>query len=145
MTPIRSKKILAHAKGQNCTLRLEVCNHDPETVVFCHLNLGAAGKGTSQKAHDVLGFFGCFQCHKAYDQQAGRDRLSADVLRAMCETWAILIRDGIIVIPEDKPKVRRVKPRKPKEQRKAIQNRNAWPQGRKLQSRNDLARQRNGV
>lgn len=108
---LRSKKILAHARGQNCSLRLDGCNHNPETVVFCHLNLGAAGKGMSVKAHDCLGFFGCTSCHTAYDSQQGRSGLSADVLRAVCETWAILIRDGIIVIPEDKPKARTVKPR----------------------------------
>lgn len=117
---IRSKKILAHAKGQNCTLRLDVCNNNPETVVFCHLNMKAAGKGTGIKASDHLGFFGCFECHRAYDSQSGRSDLAADVLRAVCETWGILIRDGIIIVPQDAPKLPQKITRKPKGQRKAI-------------------------
>jgi hypothetical protein len=57
----------------------------------------------------------------------------------------VLIRDGIIFVPQDdeKPSHKRpVKPRKPKGERTPIQSRNDWPSGRKLQSRNTLKRER---
>jgi len=96
---IRSRKILAHARGKPCTLRLPgICNGNPETTVFCHLNTGAAGKGMGLKAHDALGFFGCSACHAAYDQQVGRGELAAEVLSAVCETWVALIAAGIVVV-----------------------------------------------
>lgn len=150
--PIRSKKILAHAKGQKCTLRFPgVCNNNPETVVACHIR--DRHKGMGQKAADYSVVFGCSDCHRELDEMWFRYEAVAsigmetpgsiyqDVIRALQETWEILIRDGIIVIPEDKPKVRRVKPRKPKEQRKSIPSpaKTNWPK-RELKSRNDLKR-----
>ena len=122
---IRSKKILRHAKGQPCALRLPgICNGNPETTVFCHLNTG--GKGMGLKTHDILGFFGCADCHAAYDTIHGRSGLSEAVISAMCETWVRLVSDGIIIVPQDiqtplmdKP----IKPRKPKEQRAKIPSR----------------------
>ncbi|GGA45845.1 nuclease domain-containing protein [Pelagibacterium lentulum] len=141
---IRSSAILKHARGQNCTLRLPgTCNGNPETVVFCHLNGGAAGKGMGVKAHDSLGFFGCSDCHRAYDQQRGRADLALEVLDAVCETHVLLVRAGLISVREDKPKApseRPVKPRKPKGERTPIHSRTDWPTGRKIQSRNNLRR-----
>ena len=134
---IRSSKILRYAKGQSCALRLPgICNGNPETVVFCHLNSGAAGKGMGIKAHDSLGFFGCSACHAAYDQQRGRSELALEVLDAVCETHVLLVRAGLIVVDQDPaPKPRGTKARKPKAERAPIQSRNEWPQGRKIQSR----------
>lgn len=134
---IRSRKILAHAKGQPCHARFPgICNGNAETVVFCHLNGAAFGKGMGVKAHDVLGFFGCSACHAYLDVGHGTKQQLADatllecVLEAVCQTWVTLIRDGIVVVPQDAPKPlheRRTKPRKPKGERKAIQNRSNWP------------------
>lgn len=134
---IRSKKILRHAKGQPCALRLPgICNCNPETTVWCHLN--GHGKGMGIKTHDPLGFFGCADCHRAYDQGRGRADLMEAVLGAVCESWVRLIRDGIIFVPQDAETpshTRPVKPRKPKAERAPIQSRSDWPAGRKIASR----------
>lgn len=135
---IRSKAILKHARGQNCTLRLPGCQNDRDTVVACHINSGAAGKGTGMKAHDLLAVWGCGHCHAQLDQGKGRSQYAGDVLRALCETLIGLWRGGLLNVPEDAPKPsheRPTKPRKPKAARAPIQSRNEWPKGRKLQSR----------
>lgn len=128
---IRSKAILRHAKGQNCTLRLPGCRNDRDTVVACHINSGAAGKGTGMKAHDLLAVWGCAHCHALLDQGKGRSSLSTDLLRALCETLVALWRDGMLSVPLDKPKASHERPvpkRKPKDERVPIpQRQNAWP------------------
>jgi hypothetical protein len=43
------------------------CNHNPETVVWCHSNALRHGKGFGLKAHDIFGFYGCSGCHQWYD------------------------------------------------------------------------------
>jgi len=66
--PIRSSKVLRSAKGQPCSARFPgICNGNPETTVWAHLNGSAFGKGMGQKAHDVLGFHACSDCHSYYD------------------------------------------------------------------------------
>ena len=63
---IRSKKITNAARDQDCTLNiLGVCNFDPATVVFCHFP--DESHGTSFKATDASGGFGCSGCHDAVD------------------------------------------------------------------------------
>lgn len=130
---IRSKKVLAHARGQQCQLALPgICGHNPETTVFAHLNGHAFGKGAGNKAHDIAGFFADEACHRYYDVGHGTKpvisdlELSQALLRAVVNTWVILINDGVIVVPQDvsTPLMDRpVKPRKPKAQRKAIPSR----------------------
>lgn len=122
---IRSRKILKHAKGQNCQLALPgFCSQDPETTVFAHLNGSAFGKGSGIKAHDFAGFFACHKCHMAYDLH--EYTIGADeILRAVIGTWLILIEDGVIVVPreiEAPPLSKPIKPRKPKDERKAVQS-----------------------
>ena len=56
------------AKGMDCMIRIPyVCNHDSATVVWCHANGTAAGKGIGQKSNDALGAYGCFACHNLVD------------------------------------------------------------------------------
>ena len=141
---IRSSKILSHAKGQNCTLRLPgICNGNPDTVVFCHLNTGAAGKGMGIKAHDSLGFFGCSACHAAYDQQRGRAELALEVLDAVCETHVLLVKAGLIVIDQDPaPKSRGIRQKGLRGSSRPIpQHVNPWPPkgSRKLPTKRALA------
>lgn len=63
MTPIR-----ASARGQECTLRFPgICNHDSETVVWCHSNDSKDGKGAGLKARDEEGCYGCYACHAWLD------------------------------------------------------------------------------
>lgn len=62
--------ITESARGEECQIRLwGVCNHDPATVVWCHANGSAAGKGIGMKSPDLLGAYGCFACHEVYDRR----------------------------------------------------------------------------
>ena len=111
MTPIRSKKVLNSARGQQCSMRLPgICNGNPETTVWAHLNGAAFGKGMGQKAHDILGFHACSECHRYYDVGHGtralfsEDAMLEAVLSAVCETYVRLVRAGIVVVHQDAPK-----------------------------------------
>lgn len=129
-TPIRSRKLLDSAKGAPCSIRLPgICNGNPETTVWAHLNGAAFGKGMGKKAHDVLGFHACFDCHRYVDVGHGTKPLMSEaefswaILRAVCETYVRVIRAGIVVVPLDPERLSSSKPvpiRKPPEQRKAV-------------------------
>jgi len=113
---IRSCAIREHAKGKNCTIRLPgICNGDPSTTVFCHLNDSAFGKGMGQKATDLAGFHGCFACHAYVDTGHGTKPLMSDaelekaMMVAVVRTWTMLVNDGVLALKTDKPKARRVK------------------------------------
>lgn len=68
MTPIRKA-----ARGEACTLQiLGVCNGQVETVVLCHSNSLADGKGMGLKAPDTAACFGCSSCHDVLDGRALR-------------------------------------------------------------------------
>lgn len=93
-----SQKIRDFACGQECTLRLACCNHDPATTVHAHIRrFGWAG--VAQKPPDFLGVHACSACHDALD---GRDDAGLcgfeDVLRAMGETQIRLFRAGLLRI-----------------------------------------------
>jgi hypothetical protein len=96
-----SSKLRRSARGQNCTFQIVgICNHDPETVVLCHIRDDATAKST--KANDWSAAFGCVECHTAIDQH----RLSREdelfySLRAMQRTQAYWISKGLVVIPAD--------------------------------------------
>lgn len=63
-------KITESARGEECQIRLyKVCNHNPETTVWCHANGSAAGKPLGAKSVDELGAYGCFNCHNVYDRR----------------------------------------------------------------------------
>lgn len=98
MTPIRKA-----ARGQDCTLQiLGVCNGDPSTVVLCHSNRLADGKGMGLKAPDTAACFGCSSCHAVHDGQAPRPEgvTKDDVERcfdyAVQRTHDILRKKGLI-------------------------------------------------
>ena len=74
MTPIRKA-----ARGKDCTMMIVgVCNRDPATVVLCHSNSLADGKGMGLKAPDTEACFGCSACHDVLD---GRRPLPAWMTR----------------------------------------------------------------
>ena len=149
---IRSQKIIRAANGAPCSARFPgICNGNSETTVWCHLNGSAYGKGAGIKAHDVLGFDGCSDCHRYYDVGHGtRPLISTDtllecVLQAVCESYVRRIVLGLIVVPRDPERLsseRPVPPRKPVGERKAIpksdrpiaQRKDAWAKGRKIAS-----------
>lgn len=62
MTPIRKS-----ARGEECTLRLPVCNFDPATTVWAHSNRTEDGKGMGLKARDEEGCYACAACHAFLD------------------------------------------------------------------------------
>lgn len=65
-------RITESARNQECQIRIPgVCNRDPATVVWCHGNGSAAGKGFGMRAIDELGSYGCFACHNCYDRRTG--------------------------------------------------------------------------
>ena len=66
--PFRSPKLLAAAKGQQCTLKIPgVCVGGTETVVACHSPLGEDRKGA--KAPDFCVAWGCAACHDVLDRR----------------------------------------------------------------------------
>ena len=88
------------AKGRECMIRIpDVCCGDPATTVLCHFRMaGISGMGL--KSSDVLGAWGCFQCHSAVDRRAHMD-LDFDFVRlchleGMVRTQAKLIEEGAL-------------------------------------------------
>lgn len=143
--PLRSDKVLAHAKGQPCTLRIpKVCRGGIETTVPCHVR--DKHKGMGQKSSDSSVAFGCMWCHAYLDIDHGTKPMVSDAVLLQCvidgllETQEILIRDGIISWPHNKPRrPKKSKPRLPRDQRAKIST------GRPMTSRNNLAKgNRNG-
>ena len=65
----RDKSLLKLAQGEECLLQVEnFCMGGTETIVACHSNSGANGKGMGQKASDCQTVWGCAACHKWLDQ-----------------------------------------------------------------------------
>ena len=147
---LRSRKYLNGAKGSHCTFCGPTCNGNPETTVFAHLNGAAFGKGKGMKAHDIAGLDACFECHSYIDAGHGTKPLLTEaefywhLLRGVVLTMLDRAQRQIIIVPLDPEHLSSSKPtpaRKPKEQRTKIPARvDAWPDGRKLVSRNNLAR-----
>lgn len=112
MTKVKSTHIMAAAKGKPCTLRIasfypgHTCSGD-ETTVGCHLSIG--GKGTSTKETDLAVSFGCKACHDILDgvdwgrteyiQEKYPMAFMGRVLASLVETQALLVEDGLIVVP----------------------------------------------
>lgn len=68
-----SKWIRQAARGEECMFRLHgICNYNSETTVFAHSNDPKHGKGLGLKAHDVYGVFACSNCHRFFDESAGK-------------------------------------------------------------------------
>ena len=94
--PIRIPALRKLAKGQECTLHIVgVCNHNPETTVFCHLNESFAGKGMGYKADDI-GVFACSECHRAYDEGLVTREMYYYLLRGVVKTLRIANEAGVI-------------------------------------------------
>lgn len=88
---VRSKKIMKLARGQDCTLRLPGCNHNPETTVACHIGIR---RGMGIKCGDNMVVFACSDCHRAIDSH-GREAFAYDKLRGVEDTQQIIIDAGI--------------------------------------------------
>lgn len=148
--PIRSSKNTSSAKGQPCTLRfLGVCGDDEnhEATVYCHVH--DASFGMRMKADDSFGIDGCYWCHNFLDHgwvgKISQTIRLKHIIRGLQETLRNRIERGIIILKQDKPKVRKIAQRKPKGQRTSIQPRkNAWPPrgSQKIARRSGLKRER---
>lgn len=96
-------KITDSARGEDCAIRLpSVCNHNPETVVFCHLDKIRFGKGMATKAKAGkldLGAYGCSSCHSVIHGEKSmhdwRDVYIAH-LEGTIETLMKLVEKGLI-------------------------------------------------
>ena len=102
-TPIRRA-----ARGQDCTLRLAVCNFDLDTTVLCHSNFLSDGKGMGLKAPDSCAAFGCSACHDLLDGRSPRPAdlslaaLEAAFRAAVNRTHEILWSMGLLAaVPND--------------------------------------------
>lgn len=80
-------KITASARGQDCLIRVPgICNHNPETTVFCHVPGAGMGmksvyKGPDGKEVDI-GSYGCSSCHDAVD-----GRIKTNYRKELLELW----------------------------------------------------------
>ena len=79
------------------------CNSNPETTVWCHLNDLFAGRGHAHKAHDLLGFLGCSNCHDVIDGRAHINETTREERRswsyeAACRTQAYLLDNQLITV-----------------------------------------------
>ena len=72
-----------------------VCNHNNETVVFCHAP--SPLKGTGTKSDDFWGAHGCSNCHEYVDTH-NINETAAIWLSAIFETQKRLIEKGLIKI-----------------------------------------------
>lgn len=96
-------KITALARGQDCKVRLPVCNRNPETVVAAHFRSITLGAGMGIKPDDIFCAHCCSSCHDACD---GRTHISdytkLDIRHAfllgVLETQKWLIDNGHIRI-----------------------------------------------
>ena len=96
-------KITDSARGQLCQIRIPgVCNWDAATVVWCHANGSAAGKGLWMKSLDLLGAYGCSSCHDLYDRRRptppGMTRADVEVCfwEGHARSVVLLVEKGLI-------------------------------------------------
>ena len=92
-------KITKSANGEHCTIRLPgICNHNPDTVVFCHINGIRHGHGVGVKTH--FGAYGCSSCHDAIDGRVKTQyqavELKNALYEAVLETLSKLIDKGLV-------------------------------------------------
>lgn len=101
-SPVRSKKLRDHAKGQSCVH----CGSNDGTVVLCHytgLRQHQYGKGRGLKCDDFMGAELCMRCHLGFDEIShSPTRKSAEAseefLHCIALTWRRWIDDGLIEV-----------------------------------------------
>ena len=87
-------------RGQPCYLHIPgVCRNDVATVVPCHSNELAHGKGKGIKALDIYTVPGCAQCHHEIDQGKNLSReLRQSFWRDAYARWAP-VRERMFGVP----------------------------------------------
>lgn len=91
------------AQGKPCCAKTKWCNSDAATTVWCHLNDLFAGHGAGHKAHDLLGFLGCSNCHDVIDGrmhvlETTKDERRAWSYEAVCRTQAYLLDNELLTV-----------------------------------------------
>lgn len=89
-TVAEGSKYLAACRGEPCYLRVPfVCPENPndETVVPCHDNSLAAGKGMGMKASHERTVPGCYWCHSWLDQGKAERWQKADAFLLAFVEW----------------------------------------------------------
>jgi len=93
-------KITSSANGQRCQIRLPgVCTD--RNVVWCHAIGQAAGKGIGMKVPDLLGAYGCEECHHVVDRRKfvkhlTRMEIEHAFYEGVMRSQRILIEDGLV-------------------------------------------------
>lgn len=116
MTKVRSDPIRKFAEGQHCTLRIASfypgysCSSNETTVLVHYDDVG--GKGTSTKVTDIGACFGCERCHAILSGVDGKTldyikdnyplALGHRIYTALVETHAMLVDEGLLVVPGGK-------------------------------------------
>lgn len=90
-------KYTRSAQGHQCQVRIPgVCNFNPETVVFAHLN----GAGMGIKNSDIHGAYCCSDCHDAIDGRTQTPYSSEYIKLAhyegMVRTQKLMITAGVL-------------------------------------------------
>lgn len=93
---IISKKLRDSARGQECTLRAEGCNYNPDTVVMAHVPCGH--KGIGMKGPDNIAIFACSACHDLLDGRRPGELDPWDVIRALAETQIYWIENKLLTV-----------------------------------------------
>ena len=96
-------KLTEAARGNQCTVRLPVCNSNPETTVAAHYRSVSLGAGMGIKPNDLLCADACSACHDAIDGRTHIEGYSkADIRLAHAEgvlrTITARYEAGIITI-----------------------------------------------
>ncbi len=89
-TVAEGSKYLAACRGEPCYLRVPhvcPCNPNDETVVPCHDNSLAAGKGMGIKASHERTVPGCYWCHAWLDQGKAERWQKADAFLLAFVEW----------------------------------------------------------
>jgi hypothetical protein len=95
---MNERKITESARGEDCTVRLPgICNFNPETVVFAHLNGVRFGHGVGKKTK--WGCYACSDCHRELDRQTmklEKDFVKLAHYEATIETLNKLVEKGLL-------------------------------------------------
>ena len=83
-----------YARGQDCQIRLSVCNGNSETVVPCHFRLGGIS-GIGFKPPSFMIAFGCSSCHAVVDSITD-DATQLAFAQAVFRTQVLLHKAGLI-------------------------------------------------
>jgi hypothetical protein len=97
----RSRKLLDHARGQDCQVNLPyICNQNSETVVAAHSNFIEHGHAMSIKAHDIFIAFCCSDCHREIDQGSTltKEEKRFYWTRGHIRTLLIMLEQGILKV-----------------------------------------------